>query len=314
MNCLKGLIGVKNCIDGTSDLNLNQLAGITLENLEKLATRDQKNFRGIFEDIESNAVKRMRSDFTNFLRKKYEIKTLENHFIFDFDVLTDNTDVFAGYKGVLITPPKSQLLGVHINSIKVQSNSIQTRNVLIKEIQTGNETVLSTNLTEGFNEVKINKLFSGSIFVGMQGETTSKEIKVATEKTDTCRCDLIYCDPVKTITNKKIVGGVISTGENPGIVPVFSFQCSYDNIICSNINLFELPLLYAMGIEYNKFLMFTDKLNDLVAFDRDRSEEAMAEYEEQYAHHMKNVTSGVKIRTSDVCVECNQDFVFQYGI
>lgn len=74
LECLIGYIGIKACsqdIVPESGLYINQLAGINLDAVEKIADREQVTFAGVWRDIESRAIRKLQKDFTRAFKAKY---------------------------------------------------------------------------------------------------------------------------------------------------------------------------------------------------------------------------------------------------
>ncbi|MBK7882502.1 MAG: hypothetical protein IPJ81_00670 [Chitinophagaceae bacterium] len=57
MDCLIDYIGVKGCgnVKPLSGMYINQLAGISLESMEKIADKEQVTFMGVWKDVQARA-------------------------------------------------------------------------------------------------------------------------------------------------------------------------------------------------------------------------------------------------------------------
>lgn len=93
MDCLKNYIGISGCgwvppvpiapevlADVFSGLYINQLPGISLKSIEKLADEEQKNFLGVWEDVQTRALLKFSISFRGKINTNHSItdKTIIN--------------------------------------------------------------------------------------------------------------------------------------------------------------------------------------------------------------------------------------------
>lgn len=73
MDCLLDYIGLKVCGDETpaSGLFINSLPGISLESIDKIADSEQVTYRGVWNDVQTEAAARFYIDVVNELTKCY---------------------------------------------------------------------------------------------------------------------------------------------------------------------------------------------------------------------------------------------------
>lgn len=75
MGCMHDYIGIKGCNspEGASGLFITQLAGLTLESIEKIAEKEQINFMGVWKDVQDIAWTRLQKDFKRSLRRCFDL-------------------------------------------------------------------------------------------------------------------------------------------------------------------------------------------------------------------------------------------------
>jgi hypothetical protein len=76
MSCLDNYIGLKVCGNETSDSGqfINSLPGISIESIDKIAEPEQVTFRGVWNDVQTEAWSRFYVDVINELTKCYELQ------------------------------------------------------------------------------------------------------------------------------------------------------------------------------------------------------------------------------------------------
>lgn len=80
MNCFINHIGLTNCTTGVYDvpasgIYLNSLPGITIENVDKVASNDQITYLGLWDDVQEFALAQFRLDVMNEIKKCYKINS-----------------------------------------------------------------------------------------------------------------------------------------------------------------------------------------------------------------------------------------------
>lgn len=75
MGCMHDYIGIKGCSspEGASGLLITQLAGLTLESMEKIAEKEQVNFMGVWKDVQDVAWTRLQKDFRRLIRRCFDL-------------------------------------------------------------------------------------------------------------------------------------------------------------------------------------------------------------------------------------------------
>lgn len=74
MDCLKGYIGMSESVgEAESGLYLNALPGISMNSIDKIADCDQKDYEGVFKDVEQRSILKFRTLFTRELNQCFRI-------------------------------------------------------------------------------------------------------------------------------------------------------------------------------------------------------------------------------------------------
>jgi hypothetical protein len=76
MECLIGYIGLKVCGNETSGSGqfINSLPGVSLESIDKIADREQITYKGVWDDVQTEAANRFYIDVVNELTKCYQLQ------------------------------------------------------------------------------------------------------------------------------------------------------------------------------------------------------------------------------------------------
>lgn len=77
LTCLTDFIGLQNCggvyEQSESGLYINSLPGISLESIDKIADSEQITYRGVWDDVQTEAGVRFKIDFISEITKCYKI-------------------------------------------------------------------------------------------------------------------------------------------------------------------------------------------------------------------------------------------------
>jgi hypothetical protein len=77
LTCFLGFIGLQNCggvyEESESGLYINSLPGISLESIDKIADAEQITYKGVWDDVQTEAMVRFKIDFITEVTKCYKI-------------------------------------------------------------------------------------------------------------------------------------------------------------------------------------------------------------------------------------------------
>ena len=116
MECFIDYIGLSACAgvyeSPASGIYINSLPGMSLESIDKTADQEQINYRGVWDDVQSNANAQFRTDIIAQINKCYKINC-----DCDYDALIcENQEV--------LTQAWKYLLGVWLLIFRINSNRL----------------------------------------------------------------------------------------------------------------------------------------------------------------------------------------------
>jgi hypothetical protein len=107
MTCFTDHIGLMYCAGGVytapaSGIYLNTLPGITIENIDKIASADQVTYLGIWRDVQAFALAQFRLDVMNEIKKCYDINPDCDYDAMICDNITELTTAWKYLLGVTL--------------------------------------------------------------------------------------------------------------------------------------------------------------------------------------------------------------------
>lgn len=334
MNCLKGHIGIEGCSQTpvASSLYINRLPGIELKAIDKLATQDQENFHGVWNDIEERAVRRFKNEVNKEFKKRYKLKTLTQSF--NIERLIDASDVILEspeYRGFTVELNRetddyvaSNMQLIHIQSLFLYLSIAQTTTIKVYDLDTLTEIdSIKVDGEEGWNTVSVNGNYnSRRIFVGYDSFSIdsvtqditklSQAVKYGTISDDYCLCFSYSNQNVEIRGAKSDLNDVSPEfGNNTfGLSGLISIKCSYEGLVCNNLDTFETALWYLEASEFCFERRFTSRLNEFTLFDKTKAKELQEEYEKRFLNELSTAIEGINLNMQDLCLECNEQFQY----
>jgi hypothetical protein len=328
LNCLKGHIGIEGCSQSTpvSGLYINRLPGIELEALDKIATHDQVNFEGVWDDIEERAVRRFRNEVVKLFSKRYKLKTITQSVDVEKKIDTSSTTASGtDYRGYVLELNRedddyvaSNLQSIYIQTLPLYLSGAVNTTVKIFDLDTEAE-LFSLDVTgvSGWNTVRVDETFTSrrlyvvydatNVTSVEQDITKLKEAVLYNGSEYHCLCysgniNIEIRGASSTIADKYN----ITFGEDTfGLSGVFSVLCSFDSLICNNLTVFETPLWYLEAAEFCFERRFTSRLNKYTLFNKEKAKELETEYEERFMSELETVIDGISLDLQDHCLVCN---------
>lgn len=333
LSCLIGHIGIEGCGGEVpvSDLYINRLPGIELESIEKIATQDQENYSGVWSDIQERAVRRFRNEIVKEFKKRYKIKTITQSI--DIEKLIDTDEVTAAatqYRGFTLelNQESQQYVASNLQSIYIQTLPLylpSELNTTVKIYDLDTQTELFTKAvtgSEGWNNVAVNEVFAARrIYVAYDStlvdsiEQDITELKHAVLYPDSSHC-LCYTWGNQNVEIKGASSTIadkftITQGNDTfGLSGLFSIKCSYDALICNNLDTFETALWYLCAAEFCFERRFTSRLNKFTLFNKEKAKELQEAYEERFMSELETAIGGINLNLKDSCLECNEQFIY----
>lgn len=320
MHCLNDYIGIKGygSEEPLSGMFINQLPGITLESIDKLAEKEQFNFAGVWKDVQARAWVRLEKDFRIALRNRYKLSSIRA--FSDLQPVADTNDIIAvaaKYRGIVIDlggMHSRSFLTTHIDHISV----ILTANAanLVVKIFDADGTVLDTftkaNAPQGTYRFEVSKKYpTQKLFVAVDAEAVplykAALPKGAIEKCfaeileffETCKPQVYAAEADKATPSTRTKKDFFY-----GIEVSYSAMCSFSSIICANKEEFMDVWMYLLGAEIMLERLFTSRMNRYTTIDKDQAAELKDFFSVEYEKALKETVSGLEVK-DDCCIECN---------
>lgn len=333
MNCLLDLIGIEGCggVTPSSSLNINRLPGIELKAIDKLATPDQVNFEGVWDDIQNRSIRKFKSAVNAKFRKRWQLKTITQSIDLGRKFESDITAMGSGYRGFSkelyhegsdFSPSNMQV--VYCKALYLYLGSAVNTTIKIYDLDLNTE-LFSYNLTGaiGWNTITVNQYFSAGRIGFVYDSSTVDSVKLDISKlenynngfgSDTCDCvcyDFAGSNVrVRGIDTDSTIDNIEFGINTFGLSGIFSIQCAYDSIVCNNLPVFETAFWYLTGAEFCFERRFTSRLNEFTTFDKNKAKELGEEYEKRFNEELDLVIDGINLDGSDFCIECNEQFMY----
>lgn len=334
LNCLKGHIGIEGCGGEApvSNLYINRLPGIELKAIDKIATHDQENFQGVWDDIKERAVRRFRNEINKEFKKRYKLKTITQSIDIEKLIDTDSTiSQDTEYRGFTIELNResndyvaSNLQSIYIQSLYLYLPGAINTTVKIYDLDTETELdSISVTGVSGWNTIAVNETYTArriyvaydSTLVDSVTQDITKLRQAVLYGNTGCSC-LCYSYSNQNVEIRGASSSIsdkynIDFGNNTfGLSGIFSIQCSYDSLVCNNLDTFETALWYLEAAEFCFERRFTSRLNEFTAFDKNKAKELQEEYEKRYKNELSIAIDGINLDLKDLCLECNEPFQY----
>jgi hypothetical protein len=304
ISCLTDYIGLRDVQNSpSSGLYVNDLPGITTQQFTDTRSQEIAALESEWDAIEKRAIRGFESDLKFHLRKYFKnhqtIGTEVTGYV-DDDVVVDHG---AGvYSGVLIDfYGQSENLKINVNKAKLYLTGAATFNVKIFDANTGTELFTkSVSGTAGLNEVDIFQEFTvydyNRLFVCYDTVLPYKMYDVPAP----------WVVSSQKISTSSTILHEDMTGDETGIAVNYSIKCGIDEFVCNRLDLFEESYLYRLGIEFLKQAHYSDRFNRYTLLGRERREEMLMDFKEQYKENLDSALKDLKVRDDGVCFICNK--------
>jgi hypothetical protein len=321
MDCLKDYIGIKGygSQEPLSGLYINQLPGITLESIDKIADKDQGNFTGVWDDVQTRAGNRLEKDLRIALRNRFKLKGIKSFSVAKPVLSEDTIEAAEEYRGVIIDLgiDKSAFLAISVNQITLNLPGTVTSLVLkIFELTENDECIELLTKTKanasGKCVINIARKFSAKkIFIAVDA-TTAELLSAEYNNTVAYDCFRILCDICEDC--KPSISGASSLVASPGEITKsdevygievgFSVMCDLTSIACFNKPEFTDVWMYLLGAELMIERSFSSRLNRYTTIDREQASELSGYFTAQYEKALKEAVNAIELK-DDCCIECN---------
>lgn len=322
ITCLTDTIGLTGCGTSTpvSGLFINSLPGISLKSLEYLADAEQKNYSGVWSDVQVRSQGRLMMDVYRELSKRYKIETITQSI--DTGTVIDTTVTKAAaaeYRGIVFdldpslsnTQFKTSALQNHyLQLIKFYSPAIKA-NATVKVFDFDTSALLETftqNFVVGWNTITAatNRTYSvRRLFIGVDS-TTFASIKLDIPATvNTCaygNCQAYIKAGYVSIASA--FSTFTSINNSYGLSVKYGVRCKWDNVVCNNLDVFYQPFWYLCGSEIMQERLTSERVNQWTV-NKKEAAQLKAYYDTEYENIIKQVMENINLDLSDCCLECD---------
>lgn len=350
MECFRDYIGLEGCSTTTpeSGLFINQLPGIELKLFDKLADEQQVNFTGVYNDIQTRAIQRFKTDIRSEFKKRYQLKSITQSIDIGRDIDISNITVAAAQeRGFTIELDRhddrfahSNLQAIRIPEVSLLFTSLNPTTIQITDMDIG--TVLFTKavaapastgwvvipINETFTSRRIAVSYDATLLDGVELDITNLRNSLLSSQNGHIYYDCGGNRNAELRAGELPIGGGVDNivfGDNTfGLTGIWSVICDWETFVCNNRDSFKNAFWYLLGAETMWERLNSNRLNEFTAFDRETAASLRKQFEIKYRGgtiddikeegELPLVISGIDVNTSDYCIICNQEIVFEESV
>jgi len=333
MDCLNNYIGIKGCTDPDpeSGLYINDLEGISLESVDKLANSEQLTYLGVWAEVQKRGLKKFSTKLTNYFRTKYRIKKLLDRYRFGRKV--DTTEIAPAALNIIrgisikLNPSSdaefSPFITLNLSNIQFFTQDAGDVEFQIFNSDTGEKLweKTITLITGGANEIFASFTVPALTFP-RELVLIYKADAINTPKTTLgdntgggcgCGCSIGNCcsAELRGIEYNTATEETTYSDENSfGFRGFVSLQCSYDGLVCASRDLFAVALWYFLGAEMMRERINSPRLNKYTTVNKAGAEKLLEDFTEVYENEMETAADAIDLDSENCCIECSA--VIQY--
>lgn len=353
-DCLIDLIGVKGCSQPTppSGLFINDLPGITLKSLDKIASEDDGNFLGVWATIQKRAAIRFRRDVVAKLAKRYRLKTITTSIDTGRKAdLTSSVAPVTNFNGLIaeLNQEGDTFIGSNFQQIYVELVAIFDKfggnplSFAVFDLDLGIELYTDSLAVsaKGWNVINVRQSFDARrvyIYYPQKLHTTInqpfQDVKNAVNTNGCWHICSSHCGCDFTVKSGVQVGAtdpslVVENNDIFGLQVQISAKCELEKLICRNINCFINAWWYLCGIELMNERIFSDRLNEFTVFDRNKAQQLHDKFVIDYQGGLIEqpngnqifrkgelglAIKGINLDLADCCIECDAGVSMQESL
>lgn len=319
MLCLLKYISIRGC-GGESPVSryVDELAGMDLKGIDSLASHEQKDYLGVWDDVRKRAYITFIEDVRDSLRSRFRVKAPKDKILIPKKLdKSISTAPSVEYRGVVFNSDMvldSEFLQLFAIP-SLYSDSHQSVGVVVVDMNSKDVLYEQTiSLNEGWNDVVLPAGFnSESLFIGYESESfTSYEVELGLNN---CECSCTYTElTIEGVTLSSEFDVISTSGSTQSIAGKFMSQCSVEKFICCNADQFITAFWYKCGIEMLKERVYTDKCSNYTLFDKDKAKELLTNYLAEYrggansdgieySGYLNTAIDGISVDCTDCCLE-----------
>ena len=338
MDCLNNYIGIKGCTDPApeSGLYINDLEGISLESVDKVADDEQKTYLGVWADVQKRGLKKFSTKLINYFRTKYRIKKLLDRYRFgrSIDTAVIEPATADQIRGIVIKLNPQQTDTqispfITLNLSNITFISQDARDVVFQVFNSDNGkklweetiTVVANDITPVLASFTVPALeFPRELSLVYDSSVATPKTSLADADGGGCGCDGGWgcgCS-IAGCCSAEIRGFKYNTltqvseydDENTfGLMGFVSLQCSYDGLVCASRDQFAVALWYFLGAEMLRERIHSSRLNKFTTVNKGDAQELLEDFTEIYENELETMADAIDLQ-ADCCLECSA--VIQY--
>lgn len=330
MNCLDNYIGLRYPGSPTPDsgLYINDLPGLSLKAIDKIANEEQITFSGVWQDVQCRSLKKFDTAIINYFSKRYRLRRvhesvqLPNSYLGEVE---NQTAAAAEYRGITydLGYHASPLASIHIETLQIYLLAPQA-SVTFKiweVIDMDNANLLDTltlaplgGLGTGWNTLKVNKDYNvWKIFVAYDATNITSVWLPLNRAYDMFNQQSLVQWPINSPCQAWLFGanagepysGLQEMNNTFGLSGQIGTNCGFENVVCANKQLFANALWYYHGAELMIERLFSERLNKYTTIDLKRAEQLQKYFADTAANELANVLDGINMVSWDCCIDCN---------
>lgn len=319
MECLQDIlcwkrtiIGIKDfdaCVNPESNLFLNELPGITLKSASKITSEEYQTGNNLMKHSIEMAVKQVYDEFREQLQTYFDTNSIVE--ARQFDVFgTEEIPAAALERGLIIKRWRSELAQIFIHEVYIKAK--QSGTITLKIYDGCVTTTKSIDVVAGcVTKARIDY------------KATEEEVKILFDQT---AWDVYGCTMVNSLSDCRCGAwaskGLFITGWNGsaeqgkcfGVGVYASVKCYLENVFCALVDQLYFVIWYKAGIIFLQELLYSDRINAVTLFTKERAKELIEDYQDIYTNKYQNAIKNARLflnSTKGECVACNGTVITQ---
>jgi len=316
MNCLNDIqcgrrviIGIRNykeCSNPESDLFINDLPGISLKIAAQISSEELKTGNEVLKKCINTAIKKVFNDFNLKVSPYFDFNAIVQ--TREVNNFSDSTIIPAApsERGLLLKRWRSELSQIYVEELYIKVDSNITLDVKLYNGDILQETIQTAFEAGVLKTIRVDKKF------------TAESVKIVIDNTNTA----VYSNQISNWNFQEcgtcngngqglVVKGWNGSEENNtmyGIGVKASVRCYEENLLCSLLPRMYFFIWYQSGVEFMKEKIYSDRVNPITTFTRERARELLEDYQDEYAVQysvfVKNIYTYLRSLKGE-CLTCN---------
>lgn len=326
MICFIDYIGLRDCSqeEPESGFYINDMAGMSIKRLDKIADSEKKTYVGAWESIQKRSVLEMESRILNRFINNWKptlADTQEKYGYFQDATPLDLGTTLKGLQFFYYPESWTQIFIPFIELYAVAATEGVTFTIRDATFGTTEKTV-TVDLVQGYNKIELG-------YIRQVKATSPTKLYITYDSsllqlyksvpaylngwTGDCTTYESFGDVnVTDIELNNDLTNLIS-GQGSGISATFNITCSFESFICSQKHLFKYAWTKLLCAEIYKETLVSERTNFFTTFQADRAELEMQKCMDDYTRSIGDVLDNIRIPEDGICFECNEQIKAVYG-